>query len=502
MTRDITGETTGENSSGAWLQRSVAAQAAGDFDGMLAAALEARTGNPPGSEAGLRLAECYLLCGQVQAAVRELEVMEQQAGNNPLLLQQIGERYTQCSQFTPANRCYRRAVDVLPGDAGSLYNLAASCIALGQMTEAENLLDEVIRLAPTDYDAWQNRSTLRRQTPQNNHIRQLQAVHARLAQDDPGRAPVSYALARELEDLQRFDESFSYLQQGAMARREQMDYDVGNDIATMELIQQTFTPALLHSRPVACDSRRPIFVLGLPRSGTTLVDRIVSAHSQVASLGEINTLAFSVMRTAAGSASATASSRSELITQSAQIEFSVLGDQYIEAIDGYGLDASRLVDKTPLNFLYLGLIRLAMPHARIIHLRRNPVDSCYAMYKTLFRMGYPFTYSLQEVGRYYIAYHRLMAHWRNVAPGSFLDVDYEKLVTHQEDESRRILDWCGLDWEAACLDFYKSSSPAATASAAQVRQPMYTSSVELWRKYEKQLAPFVSKLKEHGIAVD
>ncbi len=482
----------------------MAAQNAGDFDGMLRCARKARNKDPRDTAAGLRLAECYLLCGQVPAAIPVLEELERQAANDPLLLQQIGERYTQCSKFALANRCYRRAVEIQPDDAGSQYNLAASCIALGRLKEAEQLLDEVILLSPTDYDAWQNRSTLRRQTPENNHVRRLQSVLQQLSTDDPGRAPVLYALAKELEDLQRFDESFSYLQQGAMSRREQIDYDVGNDIATMEQIQQTFTSALLRSGPAACDSRQPIFILGLPRSGTTLVDRIVSAHTQAASLGEINSLAFSVMQTVANSSSSSpaVSSRSDLISKSARIDFSQLGERYTEAISGYELDTPRLIDKTPLNFLYLGLIRLAMPNARIIHLRRNPIDSCYAMYKTLFRMGYPFTYSLQEVGRYYIGYHRLMGHWRKVAPGSFLDVDYEKLVTNQEAESRRILDWCGLEWEAACLDFHKSSYPAATASAAQVRQSMYTSSVNLWRNYERQLAPFASKLREHGIPID
>jgi len=504
MSREDAGGNSGPESPAYWLERSLAARQAGDFDNMLEFARQARKLDHQDPAAGLQLAECCLLCGQVSEAIRVLQDMEQAAGRNALLLQQIGERYTQCSQFACANRCYRRAVDLSPGDPSSVYNLAASCIALGQLEEAEILLSEVIRLTPDDYDAWQNRSTLRKQTPENNHVKELQYVLGHLGPDDPGRAPVCYALARELEDLGRFDESFAYLQQGATSRRQRMDYDVESDITTMELIRETFTPDLLNSGPAACESSRPVFILGMPRSGTTLVDRIVSAHSQAASLGEINTLAFALMRSVAestGSASP-AQSRTDLVRLSAQIDFSRLGNYYTGAIGQYGQDESRLVDKTPLNFLYLGLIRLAMPNARIIHLRRNPVDSCYAMYKTLFRMGYPFTYSLQDVGRYYIAYHRLMDHWRTAVPGSFLDVDYEQLVTHQEAESRRIIDWCGLEWEPACLDFHTSSSPAATASAAQVRQPMYSSSVNLWRNYGKQLAPFVAKLREHGIDID
>ena len=147
------------------------------------------------------------------------------------------------------------------------------------------------------------------------------------------------------------------------------------------------------------------------------------------------------------------------------------------------------------------MIHLALPQARIIHLRRNPMDVCYAIYKTLFRSGYPFSYSLQEVGRYYIGYHRLMDHWRQTLPDAFIDVDYERLISDQVGETRRMLEYLGLEWEDACLDFHRHEGPAATASAAQVRQPIYSSSVGLWRRYEKQLTPFANRLCEHGIDI-
>ncbi len=188
-----------------------------------------------------------------------------------------------------------------------------------------------------------------------------------------------------------------------------------------------------------------------------------------------------------------------MIRRSAQFDFAALGRRYCRGIEGFGNPAARLVDKTPQNFLYIGLIRLALPGAKIIHLRRHPMDVCYAIYKTLFRAGYPFSYSLQDVGRYYIAYRRLMDHWREVMPGALLDVDYEQLVANPETQVRRIFEYLELPWEEGCLDFHRRSGPAATASAAQVRQPIYTSSVGLWRRYARQLAPFENKLREHGI---
>ena len=291
----------------------------------------------------------------------------------------------------------------------------------------------------------------------------------------------------------------------AVLRRAGMRYDVAEDEAALAMIARVFDEDLFDRAGPGFASDRPLFILGLPRSGTTLVDRIVSAHSSVDSLGEHSSLALAVQRLAgrstAGEAGPTAG-KAELIERSARIDFAELGRQYCRAIDGFGNPAPRLIDKTPLNFLYLGLIRLSLSGARVIHLRRHPLDSCYAIYKTLFRAGYPFSYTLQETGRYYIAYHGLMAHWRKTLPGAFLDVDYEALIADPEGQARRIIDYLGLDWEAGCLQFHRRSGAAATASAAQVRQPIYSTSVGMWRNYARQLAPLARRLREQGIDVD
>jgi hypothetical protein len=189
----------------------------------------------------------------------------------------------------------------------------------------------------------------------------------------------------------------------------------------------------------------------------------------------------------------------EMIKRSATINMVDLGCIYIQGIQGYGSTAPYLINKTPQNFLYAGLIHLALPDAKMIHLRRHPLDSCYAMYKTLFRMGYPFSYNLEDLGHYYLAYHRLMQHWREVLPGKILDIDYESLVDKQEETSRFLLDFCGLSWEDDCLEFQKNTAPAATASAAQVRQPVYRSSLQRWKNYKEELASLSLFLEKNGI---
>jgi tetratricopeptide (TPR) repeat protein len=449
----------------------------------------------------LQNAQRQFFDGEVAAAIETLGQLKSRAWHDHALLQSIAGAYLKCGQHSSSDECYARSVELQPSNPDYLYNLATSRIAMGNIGEAESLFTRAIKLNPADYGAWLNRSGLRKQTAESNHVEQLKFVKAHLTDDDEGQVPVCFALAKELEDLGRHDESFAYLQEGAHRRRLGMQYDVSEDERAMAEIASVFSADRFSQVNTQPAERHPIFILGLPRSGTTLVDRIVSSHSRVDSLGEHSTLPLALMKMG-GQTFGESTDKLDLIGRSADFDFQELGDRYLRGIEGFGNRAERLIDKTPQNFLYLGLIRLSMPGARVIHLRRKPMDVCYAIYKTLFRAGYPFSYSLQETGRYYIAYHRLMAHWRSVIPGAFLDVDYEKLVGDQEGETRRILEYLELDWEDGCLDFHRHSGPAATASAAQVRQPIYSSSVDLWRKYEKQLTPFADRLREHGIEVD
>jgi tetratricopeptide (TPR) repeat protein len=449
----------------------------------------------------LEKARLQFLDGAVADAIQSLRQLEKLAQDDHLLLQQIAGTYLQCGQNARADLCYRRAFALRPNDPDVVYNLATSRVAMGDLSEAEELFSHAIKLNPSDYGAWLNRSALKKQTPDSNHLEQLEYVRAHLAADDPGRVQVCFALAKELEDLGRHEASFAYLQEGAHHRRLGMQYDIREDERAMDAIAATFGADRLGQTSTGFDSHRPVFILGLPRSGTTLVDRIISSHSRVDSLGEHSTLVLALMKLS-GHQLGDSVDKLEQIEQSVRVNFAELGKLYCRGIEGFGNPAPLLIDKTPLNFLYIGLIRLCLPQARIIHLRRHPMDVCYAIYKTLFRSGYPFSYSLQEVGRYYIAYHRLMAHWRETAPGGFLDVDYEALVADQAGQTRRMLDYLDLEWEDSCLDFHRHRGAAATASAAQVRQPIYSSSVGLWRRYEKQLGPFANRLREHGIDVD
>lgn len=444
-------------------------------------------------DARLRAVEHALRTGDTREALAALAALERTAGRDPVLLQRIAEAYTHCARHDDAWRCLVRAVQLAPSDPHAIYNLAAAEIAVGRLTDAEAHLDRVIALEPQDADAWYNRATLRRQTPDRNHIAALEAMVPRAG--PRGEVALSYALAKELEDLGEWQRSFSWLARGARARRAQLSYRVEADVAAIDAIVATFDgPVLAPASRSHAAAPGPIFVVGLPRSGTTLVDRILASHPAVESFGELNDLPLAVMH-----AAGPAKDRHALIAQSARCDHAALGRDYLRRVAGHGGTKPFFVDKTPLNFLYLGLIALALPTARIVHVRRNPLDNGHAMYKTLFRMGYPFSYDLGDLAQYIIASSRLMAHWRRVLPGRFLDIDYEALVAAQEASTRALLAHCGLDFDRACLDFHRNPAATATASAAQVREPLHARSVGIARHYAAELEPLRAALTAAGL---
>jgi len=264
----------------------------------------------------------------------------------------------------------------------------------------------------------------------------------------------------------------------------------------MEAIERHFGAAFFASTEPGPEVEGPIFVVGLPRSGTTLVDRILSRHPRVESRGELNDLALAVMRAAGRTADKT-----QRIAATARADMAALGQGYARSVRGGGASAPVFVDKTPLNFLYLGIIARALPNAKIVNLTRHPMASGYAMLKTLFRMGYPFSYAQDDIARYQIAYLGLMRHWRDHLGARVLDIRYEELVDHQERETRRLLSHCGLEWDPDCLTFNEATSPSATASAAQVRRPLYRNSLDQWRDVAHRLRPLAALLEAAGIDI-
>ena len=393
---------------------------------------------------------------------------------------------------------YGRCCELEPDTADHWYNLATVERFLGHVDAAEAALGRCLELRPNDVDAHWLRAGLRTRTAECNNIDALSRAHASVA-DGRGRSRLCYALAKELEDLGEFERSFAYLAEGAKLRRAAMRYTPEKDLAVMTALRNTFTKAVFDGDIHGHASAEPIFVIGMPRTGTTLVERILGSHSVVESAGELQTFAVELVRACQNRATSAPPDPVALVGLSRDVDFEALGEAYVSAARPPGARGAHFIDKLPLNYLYAGPIHLALPNAKIVVLERDPMDTCYAVFKALFEGIYPFSYDLTELANYFVAYRALMSHWQAVMPGVMHTVNYEKLVSNPKPVIQDLLDYCNLSYEDACLDFHKNPSAAMTASAVQVRSGFSTGSVGNWRNYREQLEPVERILQQAGI---
>ncbi len=433
-----------------------------------------------------------ILAGQLARARLTLQPLERAAWDSGLQLRCIADRYISSHGLADAARCYARAVELLPDDALLWHSHAASLLSFGDTAGSEAAIDRAIALDPMLANSWYFRSTLRRQSASDNHVPELRAMLMRMPKR--GQAALHYALAKELEDLGDYPAAFMHMSQGAAIRRHGMSYEVRADVEIMAAIRATFDT--VWRRNCAPGNARPdaIFVMGLPRSGTTLVESILAAHPEAEGKGEITDFAATLMELAGA-----VRTRAELIAAVSQLDMGTLGARFLARVDAQGRAAPHFVDKTPINFLYVGLIDAALSNSSIIHVCRHPLDTCLALYKTWFNMAAPYSYHLGDMAQYYMAYAALMDHWRALQPTRFLDLRYEDVVADQAGTTARLLAHCALPWNDRCLEFHRNKGGIATASAAQVRSPVYRSSVGSWKHYERELEPLADALSRAGI---
>jgi tetratricopeptide (TPR) repeat protein len=449
-------------------------------------------------------AQCLLALGRLSDAREAALTAHRHALPNAGVLCAIGSVLNLANEHAGALLAYDEAAALEPDSAPILFNRAAVRRYVGQLEQAEADYDRVIALNPNDYEAYFNRAHLRVQGAEDNHVAELEALLARGVPDAKGEVFVRYALAKECEDLKDYSKSFAQLRHGAQIRRQHLRYDVAVDVATVDWIIEAFGQRPPIASPLTSHDpvEAPIFIVGLPRSGSTLLDRILGSHSQVHSAGELHAFAMSLVDTVRRQSGKTNMPRRELVARSAQVDFAALGRRYLKLASLGVPHGMRFTDKMPLNYLYLGLIHRALPHAKIIHVSRAPMAAGYAMYKMLFQDGYPFSYDLSELGQYYVAYRRLMTHWHSLLPGAIYELAYEDLIADQVGETRKILAFCGLDWQDSCAQFHLNPAATTTASAAQVRRPIHAESVSQWRHYATELAELRDILRANGIETE
>jgi tetratricopeptide (TPR) repeat protein len=400
---------------------------------------------------------------------------------------------TEASRAEQAEAEYLRALELDSECDDALLGLGHLCVENGDNERAERLFDTALQVRPDNISARIQHIQVKKVTPDNEHFRALLALQASdQPLSDNRKMALHFALGKCYEDIKEYDQAFPHFLEGCRMKRQRLQYDaevMAREFASfIDIFSKDYIDSL---RGSGDPSPMPIFVLGMPRSGTTLTEQIIASHPDVFGAGELPELLRIAHRKTRTDVNTYPDNLRHLDAQTLR----AWGTEYVAAVRQRAPDAVRITDKMPANFFALPLIHLMLPNARIIHVNRNPVDTCVSCFARQFHRKQEHTYDLAELGRYYADYAKLMAHWRKVLPdGAFLDIQYENIVADQEAQARRLLEYCGLEWNDACLDFHKTRRQVRTASLTQVRQPIYNSSVERWRKYEKFLGPLLNEL--------
>lgn len=414
------------------------------------------------------------------------------------LLDTLGVIYSRSGDHMAAIPLFKRAVSGQPDQANFHYNLAASAQFLGDFDTARTAYRTTLELDPAFYRAWPPLVSLRKQTLSDNHLEALTALFEEARGDADAQLQIGHAIAKTLEDLDRHAESLDWLLRGKSAKREQLRYDRLEGERLFKAAKTAPPMQALHDKMAIQKSMSeplPIFIVGLPRSGTTLVDRILSSHTHVTSAGELNIFAELIKKRADTPSNLVMDA--DTLIRANTLDLSEVGANYQAFLQDrfQALEPSEtpaIIDKMPLNFFYAGLIHKALPRARIIALRRGAMDSCLSNFRQLFSTQYSYynySFDLGDTAWFYRQFDALMSHWaETLPPERFMEVRYEDIVFDQDRQTRRLLDFCDLDWQEACLRFHENSAPVSTASSVQVRQPLYSGSIGRWQKYGGGLA--------------
>jgi tetratricopeptide (TPR) repeat protein len=423
--------------------------------------------------------------------------------DDPLTLDTIGCIFSHAGDHEKALPLFRAAVAEQPDNPQFQFNLASSLRFVGDFDGAELAYERAIETQPDFHMAHWSLAFLKRNSTESNHIERLNAL-LREVNDEPEAASFTHnALAKEFDDMGDSDQAFEHLSRGKSLIRGQMEYSTGEDEELVEALIKRCNSDYVGKEGTGDNTTEPVFIVGMPRTGTTLVERILSSHSDVFSAGELRNFGLQLKRLS-GTPSAKVLDP-ETVELGVMVDPAELGSAYLDSTRPATGHTSRFIDKTPLNFLSIGFIHRSLPNARIICLRRNPMDTCLSNFRQMFSSDsapyYRYSFDLLETGQYYLLFDKLMRHWDAVLPGKVLTVQYEEVVADQETQSRRIVDFCGLEWQDDCLSFENNAAPVATASSVQVRQPIYSDATARWKRYEKHLQPLKELLEANSIAV-
>lgn len=456
---------------------------------------------PEKAEFRLQKMACLAVLGDLGAAGELADELAEHEFDTAYHASKCAATMNQLERYVDAERQYRRAVELNPDNPALRINLATAQRFIGDADGARENIEHVLAIDPANADAHLLRAGLKTYDAADNNIESLHAALDKLPQEHPGRVQIHFALAKELNDLKRYAESFAKLQTGAAEHRNRLNYDAGQDREAMRAIREIYSAEAFAEIEPGFVNAEPIFIIGMPRSGATIVERILNKHSVVQSIGASQKFGLELVNQSQKKLGAMPADSRQLMTVSRQLDFAALGEAYVASARPAAGAHAYFVDRLPVNFLYAGLIHKALPKAKMILVERDPLDNCYAMFKTLFPGAYPYSYDLDELANYYVEYYRVVNHWQDLMPDVIHTVQYENIVTNPRLAIEDLLQYCDLSFEENCLHFYDRSKYDATASAVQVRHELYVRAIGHSRNYREQLQPVVEILKEGGINV-
>jgi len=490
-----------------WLLGSIVALMIKDHETALALIEERLRSDPADAQCLLQKAECLLALGERAAAVAAADAAVAHAAGVAVALDAIAEFFGHADEHGRALKVLELALAGPVADrnmrATLLVRSATAHRALGNLELARKDYEAVLAIDMVAPQALKGLADLGRQTPERNWIAPMERAVKLLPADSTHAATLHFGLAKSYDDLANYAKSWEHLTAANRIERAFIIYDSASDTGLMQAMEEALAaPEAAMTDPAA---ESPIFIVGLPRTGTTLVERILSSHPQVHGGGELTAVADSILTVSQRLQAAPGDARA-IAAHIAGLDPRTIAAEYLAVTRPFRRPGLRWTDKLLTNFLCVPLLLRAFPDARIVHVTRHPLAACYAIYRTQFdtqfKGSYPFAYDLAEIAEFYVAYRRLMVHWHRILPGAILDVAYEDLVTKLDPTVRGLLDYAGLPFDPVCLEFHRNPAPVLTASSVQVRQPLYDSSLRRWEHYAEGLAPVRARLEAAGIRID
>ena len=432
----------------------------------------------------LAIIHCNL--GNLYKSINRLDLAEEKYNlaisldkNSPEAHNNMGTLLRGLNRHDESIKFFQKAISLDEDFFWAYYNLATTYITIGYFQEAINCLQKTIKINPFFCAAHRSLSRLITYEKNDSHLSIMRKLYIDKRINNNQKKELAFSLGKAFEDIKDFSSSFYYYNEGNYIHRKSINFDIKEEEKFMNLIKNIYDKDLFESyKNSGCSDKSPIFILGMPRSGTTLIEQIVSNHSEVYGADELNYI-YKLAQPL----------KKKLDFDEKKLK--VLGEKYIHQVKRISNNSKFITDKMPINFMWIGFIKLILPNCKIIHCKRNAKDNCFSIFKNFFTsQNLNFAYDLNEIAEYYNLYLEMMEYWNKVLPGFIININYEEVVKNSKNEIKTLIKKSDLSWEDNCLQFYKSKRIIKTASSTQARKKIYNTSINLWKNYEKDIGSF------------